>query len=87
MNGFAAGFSIAMRASQRPQFDLISNIVAAPVGLLSAFLLMRWWGLFGAIVSMVLSFAALSLTTFVCFHLSIRSDANLAGVQPCVSAN
>jgi|GraSoi_2013_80cm_1033760.scaffolds.fasta_scaffold00223_3 O-antigen/teichoic acid export membrane protein len=87
MNGFAAGFSIAMRASQKPQFDLISNIVAAPVGLLSAFLLMRWWGLSGAIVSMVLSFAALSLTTFVCFQLSIPTDANLTGVQPRVSAD
>jgi O-antigen/teichoic acid export membrane protein len=87
MNGFAAGFSIAMRASQKPQFDLISNVVAAPVGLLSALLFMRWWGLAGAAVSMVLGFAALALTTFICFRLSAERDRRLAVAQPCVSSD
>ena len=86
MNGFAAGFSIALRASQKPQFDLISNIVAAPVGLLSALVLMRLWGLPGAAVSMVLGFAALTLTIFICFRLSARPAPSLAG-QPCVSSD
>jgi O-antigen/teichoic acid export membrane protein len=87
MNGFAAGFSIGMRASQKPQFDLISNVVAAPVGLLSALLFMRWWGLAGAAVSMVLGFAALALTTFICFRLSAGRDRRLAVAQPCVSSD
>jgi O-antigen/teichoic acid export membrane protein len=87
MNGFAAGFSIALRASQKPHFDLISNVVAAPVALLSAFLFTRWWGLFGAAVSTVLGFAALSLTTFACFHLSTPPDASFAAVQPCASTD
>jgi O-antigen/teichoic acid export membrane protein len=87
MNGFAAGFSIAMRASQKPQFDLISNVVAAPVGLLSALLFMRWWGLAGAVVSMVLGFAALALTTFICFRLSAGCDRHLAVAQPCASSD
>jgi Na+-driven multidrug efflux pump len=76
-----------MRASQKPQFDLISNVVAAPVGLLSALLFMRWWGLAGAVVSMVLGFAALALTTFICFRLSDGRDRHLAVAQPCVSSD
>ena len=87
MNGFAAGFSIAMRASQKPHFDLISNIVAAPVGLLSALLFMRWWGLAGAAASIVLGFAALALTTFICFRFSAGRDRHLAVAQPCVSSD
>jgi O-antigen/teichoic acid export membrane protein len=87
MNGFAAGFSIAMRASQKPQFDLISNLVAAPIALLSALLLMRWWGLSGAAVSMVLGFAALAITTFICFRLSARRAASFAATPACVSSD
>ena len=87
MNGFAAGFSIAMRASQKPQLDLISNLVAAPISLLSALLLMRWWGISGAAVSMVLGFAALALTTFVCFRISASRAPSFATAQPCVSSD
>ena len=68
LNGFATGYSVALRASQKPQCDLIANLVAAPVGLISAVLLMRFWGLAGAATSMVLGFLALSATTFVCFR-------------------
>jgi O-antigen/teichoic acid export membrane protein len=68
LNGFATGYSVALRASQKPQCDLIANLVAAPVGLVSAVLLMRFWGLGGAAASMVLGFLALSITTFACFH-------------------
>ena len=68
LNGFATGYSVALRASQKPQCDLIANLVAAPVGLISAVLLMRFWGLAGAAASMVLGFLALSATTFVCFR-------------------
>jgi O-antigen/teichoic acid export membrane protein len=68
LNGFATGYSVALRASQKPQCDLIANLVAAPVGLISAVLLMRFWGLAGAAASMVLGFLALSAATFVCFR-------------------
>jgi O-antigen/teichoic acid export membrane protein len=70
MSGFGSGYSVAVRASQQPHFDLISNLVAAPVGLLSAVLFMRWWGLFGAAASMVLGFTALNITTYVCFRFA-----------------
>jgi O-antigen/teichoic acid export membrane protein len=70
MNGFAIGYSVALRASQKPHFDLLSNVIAAPIALVSAVLFMRWWGLSGAAASMVLGFAALSIATYVCFRVS-----------------
>jgi O-antigen/teichoic acid export membrane protein len=51
---FSTGYSMAMRAAQKPHFDLIANAIAAPVGVISAILFMRWWGLAGAAASMVL---------------------------------
>jgi hypothetical protein len=73
-NGFAAGYSIALRASQKPQFDLLGNAIAAPVGLLSALVLVRRWGVFGGAISMILSFAVFAVVTFVCFRASSRNS-------------
>jgi O-antigen/teichoic acid export membrane protein len=66
-NSIATGSSMALRASQKPQFDLLSKIIAAPVSVISAFLFMHWWGLAGAAASMVLSFATISGVTIACF--------------------
>jgi O-antigen/teichoic acid export membrane protein len=57
VNGFAMGYSTALRASQKPHFDLLANAIAAPVAVVSAVLFIRWWGLAGAAVSMVTGFA------------------------------
>jgi len=67
-SAFSTGYSMALRASQRPQFDLLANIVAAPVGLFSAVLFIHWWGLAGAAGSLVLGFVVLSGVTFACFR-------------------
>jgi O-antigen/teichoic acid export membrane protein len=67
-NGLAMGFSMALRASQKPRFDLISNLFAAPVAILSAVLFMHVWGLAGAAASMVLSFLVLTVVTLVFFY-------------------
>lgn len=67
-SGISMGYSMALRASQRPHFDLISNMVAAPVAVGSALFLMRLWGLGGAAVSMALSFVVLSTVTIVFFR-------------------
>lgn len=56
-NAVAMGSSMALRASQKPQFDLLANAFAAPVGVLSAICFMRWWGIGGAAASMAVSFA------------------------------
>lgn len=62
------GYSMALRASQKPHFDLISNACAAPIAILSAFFFMRWWGIAGAVASMVLSFAVLTVVIVICFQ-------------------
>jgi O-antigen/teichoic acid export membrane protein len=54
----ASGCVMALRASQKPQFDLIANAVAAVVGLLCAVMFVRWWGLAGVAVSLVAGCAA-----------------------------
>jgi O-antigen/teichoic acid export membrane protein len=52
-NGVTMGYSAALRASQKPHFDLLANLIATPVATISAFPLIRWWGLAGAATSMV----------------------------------
>jgi O-antigen/teichoic acid export membrane protein len=68
VNGFSTGYSMGMRGSQMPEFDLISNAVAAPIAVVSAYYFMRWWGLGGAAISIVLSFAVIAIVTFACFQ-------------------
>jgi O-antigen/teichoic acid export membrane protein len=55
--GLANGFSMAVRASQKPHFDLIANLISAPVGLITAAIFIRLWGLNGAAFSLVAGFA------------------------------
>jgi len=66
--GFSVGYSMALRASQKPAFDLLANAVAAPVGVLTAIWLTRWWGLAGAAGSMIVAFAAYSLVVACIFR-------------------
>jgi len=74
-NAFSTGYSMALRSSQQPHFDLVSNAAVAPVALLSAFFLIYKFGLTGAALSMVLSFVLLSGMTFACFQwFSRRSE-------------
>jgi O-antigen/teichoic acid export membrane protein len=56
--GLALGFSMAARASQRPHIDLVVNAVSAPVGLVTAAVFIKLWGLDGAALSLVAGFAA-----------------------------
>jgi O-antigen/teichoic acid export membrane protein len=68
--GASIGQSMALRAMQRPHFDLAANAIAAPVGVLSAIAFMHWWGLGGAAASMVLSYATSSITTRLVYRAS-----------------
>jgi Na+-driven multidrug efflux pump len=72
---------MALRALQRPHFDLISNMFAAPVAVVSAFFLMQWWGLAGAAASLALSFAVLSIVTIVFFQRSTSDPGRMTGVN------
>jgi O-antigen/teichoic acid export membrane protein len=66
-SGFNQGFSLALRATQRPYFDLIANVLAAPIGVISAIALMRWWGVGGAATSLVLSYSSIAIVTVFCY--------------------
>ncbi len=70
--GFSMGYSMALRASQKPHYDLLCNAVAAPVGLVSAILFVRWWGLAGAAFSMVLGFATSAAVVFLSYRRTAR---------------
>lgn len=73
--GFGTGCSIALRAVQRPQFDLIANSLAAVVGPVSAIVFIRLWGVGGAAGSMVLSFALIAAVTFYFYRIWIPADS------------
>jgi len=46
---------------------LFANALAAPVGLGTAFILIRTWGLGGAVVSLILGYAAYAAVLLVSF--------------------
>jgi O-antigen/teichoic acid export membrane protein len=60
-NGFALGFALAVRARQKPHYDLIANAVSAPVGLVTALVFIHFWGLTGAALSLVSASACYGL--------------------------
>jgi O-antigen/teichoic acid export membrane protein len=66
--GFSTGYSMALRASQRPQFDLIANAVSAPLAVVSAIFFMRWWGIPGVAVSMAITTFAVSAVVAVAYR-------------------
>jgi O-antigen/teichoic acid export membrane protein len=76
--GLAMGYSMALRASQKPYFDLIANVFAAPVAIVSALVFMHWWGIAGAVASMLLSFAVLTILTVVCYRWSLFAKSWVA---------
>jgi O-antigen/teichoic acid export membrane protein len=65
--GFSLGFSMALRASQKPQFDLLANSVAAPIGLITALIFIKVWGIGGAAFSLVAGTAASALVFFTMY--------------------
>jgi O-antigen/teichoic acid export membrane protein len=69
-NGFGTGYSMALRACQKPYYDLISNVVAAIVSVVSTILLVRRFGVFGAAAGMVLSFFTMNVSALIFFERS-----------------
>jgi len=68
--GFLTGYSMAMRASHKPHFDLAASAIAAPVGVVSAIFFMRWWGIVGAAVSMSVGFAAYAISVCWIYYVT-----------------
>jgi O-antigen/teichoic acid export membrane protein len=83
--GFALGFSIALRGSHRPQFDLTANLISAPLALLAALVFTRLWGLRGAAISLVLGAAVNSLIVFYSFRRWKMPDESLQPSAPAGS--
>lgn len=55
---FGTGFSMGLRAAQKPHLDLVANAVAAPVAILTAVVFINLWGISGAAWSLVAGAAA-----------------------------
>lgn len=77
-SGASTGFSMALRASQKPRFDLVSNLIAAPVAIISAVVFMRLWGVTGAAASMLLSFLVLCAIIIVFFRRDVARERAVA---------
>lgn len=66
------GFSISLRAVQRPQFELLANAISAPVGLITGLVFIKLWGIGGAAVSLVTSCATIGVVLFWAFNRTQR---------------
>jgi O-antigen/teichoic acid export membrane protein len=66
--GFWLGFSLALRASQKPHFELLANAIAAPIGLVTALVFIKMWGIGGAAFSLVAGSAAIAVVLFWSFQ-------------------
>ena len=81
--GFSLGFSMALRASQTPHFDLVANVIAAPVAVVSAFILIRWLGLTGAAISLVAGYATYSAVTIYVYFFYSDKLIQVNATQKC----
>jgi O-antigen/teichoic acid export membrane protein len=81
--GFSLGFSMALRASQTPHFDLVANGIAAPVAVISAIVLIRWFGLTGAAISLVAGFVTYSVVTIYVYFFHGEKLTPLNAIQKC----
>jgi len=71
--GFASGFSMAVRASQKPHIDLVANAISAPVGLVTAAIFIKLWGLNGAALSLAAGFAVYAAVFCWSFQKSLSA--------------
>jgi O-antigen/teichoic acid export membrane protein len=78
--GLSMGYSMAMRAAQKPHFDLVANAIAAPVAVLSTIFFLHWWGLPGGAASMILSFFASLVVILLSYRLFIPVVETSSGI-------
>lgn len=77
----ALGFAMALRALQKPHYDLLANAISAPVGLITAVVFIKLWGTPGAAISIVAGYAANSAVLL----LSSGKLTREAGTAPFAS--
>ena len=71
---FASGYSMALRAMKRPQFDRLANRMAAAVSVQAAFLFIPLWGLAGAAISLASGFAVHAAVVYLCFRQAAAKE-------------
>jgi hypothetical protein len=75
----ASGYSMALRAMQRPHFDRLATRIAAAVSVQAAFLFIPLWGLAGAALSLTAGFAVHAAVVCLCFR---QAAASVRKTQP-----
>jgi O-antigen/teichoic acid export membrane protein len=80
--GLASGYSMALRAMQRPHFDRLATRIAAAVSVQTAFLFIPLWGLAGAAISMASGFVTHSAVVYFCFRQAVANDRKEFASQP-----
>ena len=70
----ASGYSMALRAMQRPHLDRLAQRIAAAVSVQTAFLLIPLWGLAGAALSLTAGFAVHAAVVYLCFRQAAAND-------------
>lgn len=81
--GASLGYSMALRASQAPHFDLIANAIAAPVAVLSALFFIHSMGLTGAAISLIAGYAAYAAITIYVFYHHSDSPNQMKSARTC----
>lgn len=72
--GFANGYSMALRALRRPQYDILATRIAAIVSVQTAFLFIPLWGLAGAAASLASGYVVHAAVVYVCFRQAVASE-------------
>lgn len=79
--GIGGGYSLALRAMQRPRYDTLATRIAAIVSVQTVFLFIPLWGLAGAAASVASGYVAHAVVVYVCFHQAAASERNEFAAQ------
>ncbi len=77
---FLSGFSMVLRAAQKPHYDLVGNAIAAPVALVSALVFIKVWGLRGAATSLVAGYAVVAIVLLFSYRKLMRKIERASGI-------
>jgi len=80
--GVASGYAMALRAMQRPHFDLLATRIGAAVCVQSVFLFIPLWGLAGAAISLASGFAVHSAVVYLCFRNAAANNREEFASRP-----
>ncbi len=74
VSGLASGYSMALRALRRPEYNILATRIAAIVSVQTAFLFIPLWGLTGAAASLASGYVAHAAVVYVCFRQAAASE-------------